>query len=310
MLSLLACGAESRGFADQASLSPIALEEGQTLRVMATTNIVGDVVRHVGDDRIDLTVLMGTGVDPHSYVAAPADVARVHDAHVLFINGAGLEAGIEEMLDSAGGEAVVISLAEGLELRPFAGADHGDEDEHADEDHGDMDPHVWFDVQNVMRWVETIAATLSALDPEGAAVYRANAESYSATLAELDAWVAQELATLPEANRVLVTNHPVFGYLAARYGLEQVGAIYPVNPSAEPSAQDIAALEDFLRQQGVPAIFSESTVNPKLAQQIADDTGVQLIALYTGSLGEPGSGAETYVELIRYDVRRIVEALR
>ncbi len=308
MLSLLACGAEHRGFADPASLEPVALEQGQTLRVMATTNIVGDVVRHVGGDRLDLTVLMGVGVDPHSYVPAPADVARVHDAHVLFINGAGLEAGIEEMLDSAGGDAVVISLAEGLELRPFAGGEHGDED--ADHDHGDMDPHVWFDVQNVMHWVETIAATLSALDPESAGVYRANAESYTATLAELDAWVARELASIPEENRLLVTNHPVFGYLAARYGLQQVGAIYPVNPSAEPSAQDIAALEDFLRQQGAPAIFSESTVNPKLAQQIANDTGIELIALYTGSLGEPGSGAETYVDLIRYDVRRIVEALK
>lgn len=274
------------------------------MRVIATTNIVGDVVRNVGGDRIDLTVLMGPGVDPHSYVAAPADVAQVHDAHVLFINGAGLEAGIEEMLDSAGGDAVVISLSDGLELRPFAGPGH------ADDEHGEFDPHVWFDVHYVMRWVDTIAATLSALDPEGAADYGARAEAYTATLADLDAWVAQELAAIPEENRLLVTNHPVFGYLAARYGLEQVGAIYPVNPSAEPSAQDIAALEDFIRQQGVPAIFSESTVNPKLAQQIADDTGVELIALYTGSLGEPGSGAETYVDLIRYDVSRIVEALR
>ncbi len=308
LFSLVGCGAEHREFADPASLEAIALEPGKKLRVIATTNIVGNVVHNVGGDRIELTVLMGSGVDPHSYVTAPADVAQVHDAHVLFINGAGLEAGIEEMLDSAGGDAVVISLSNGLELRPLAGPGHADE-EH-DDGHGEFDPHVWFDVQQVMRWVDTISATLSALDPEGAADYGSRTTAYTATLADLDAWVAQELATIPEENRLLVTNHPVFGYLAARYGLEQVGAIYPVNPSAEPSAQDIAALEDFIRQQGVPAIFAESTVNPKLAQQIADDTGVELIALYTGSLGEPGSGAETYVDLIRYDVSRIVEALR
>jgi ABC-type Zn uptake system ZnuABC Zn-binding protein ZnuA len=106
-----------------------------------------------------------------------------------------------------------------------------------------------------------------------------------------------------------VTNHPAFAYLQ-RYGLEQVGAIYPVSPSAEPSAQDIAALEDTIREYGVPAVFTESTVNAKLAQQVADDTGVTLVALYSGSLGEPGSGAESYILLIQYDVTAVVAALR
>jgi len=107
-----------------------------------------------------------------------------------------------------------------------------------------------------------------------------------------------------------VSNHPVFGYFAQRYGFEQVGAIYPVDPSAEPSARDIAAIEDVIEKFGVPAVFTESTVNPRLAQQVADDTGVRLVSLYTGSLGEPGSGAESYVEMMRYDVSAMVEALR
>ena len=100
----------------------------------------------------------------------------------------------------------------------------------------------------------------------------------------MDAWIQEQIAQTPEANRELVTNHPAFGYLADRYGLEQVGAVYPINPSSEPSAQDIAELEDAFREYGVPAVFAESTVNPSLAEQVAQDTGVKLVPLYTGSL--------------------------
>jgi zinc/manganese transport system substrate-binding protein/manganese/iron transport system substrate-binding protein len=116
--------------------------------------------------------------------------------------------------------------------------------------------------------------------------------------------------SIPQANRKLVTNHASFGYLAERYGLEQIGTVYPFNPSAEPSARAIAALQEVIGRYRVPAIFTESTVSAKLAQQVAADTGARLVPLYTGSLGGPGSGAETYVELMRYDVTAIVEALR
>jgi ABC-type Zn uptake system ZnuABC Zn-binding protein ZnuA len=129
-------------------------------------------------------------------------------------------------------------------------------------------------------------------------------------LEELDAWVQEQVTQIPEANRKLVTDHPSFGYYAQRYGLEQLGAVFPLSPSSEPSAQDIAALEDAILEHGVPAVFSESTVNPRLIRQVAEDTGVKLVPLYTGSLGEPGSGAETYVLLIRYDTEAIVDALR
>jgi manganese/iron transport system substrate-binding protein len=118
------------------------------------------------------------------------------------------------------------------------------------------------------------------------------------------------VSTIPQANRKLVTNHPAFGYLADRYGLEQLGAVFPVNPSSEPSAQEIAALEDAIREYGVPAVFTESTVSPRMAEQVAQDTGVKLVQLYSGSLGPPGSGAETYILLIRYDIKALTENLK
>jgi ABC-type Zn uptake system ZnuABC Zn-binding protein ZnuA len=295
---------------EMADLEPIALGEGEKLKVVATTNVVGDVVLNVGGDRIDLVVLMEIGVDPHTYVPTPADTVAIHDAHVVFANGAGLEADLEEIFENAGGEAHRVYLSEDLELRPSPGQHEGEGEEEGGHDHGEVDPHVWFSVPNVIHWLETIEQTLSALDPAHAEVYEGNARAYTRKLEELDAWIEGQVALIREENRKLVTNHTTFGYFADRYGLEQIGALYPVNPSSEPSAQDIVVLQDAIREFGVPAVFAESTVNPKLAEQVARDTGVQLVPLYTGSLGGPGSGAETYIELMRYDVNAIVEALQ
>ncbi len=292
---------------DPGSLKPVALGADEKLRVVATTNIVGDVVGQVGGDHIELTTLMGIGIDPHSYVPNPADTAAIHSAHVVFANGAGLEADLDEMFEAAGGDAAHVQLSQSLERRTVVGLDEEAGAEHDQAEN--VDPHVWFDVKNVIHWVETIDAVLSALDPANAAAYGANAEAYMRQLEDLDAWVVEQVATIPEDHRSLVTNHPAFAYLG-RYGLHQVGAVYPISPSAEPSAQDIAALEDMIRDYGLPAVFTESTVNPKLAQQVANDTGTTLVPLYSGSLGEPGSGAETYALLIRYDVTAIVDALK
>jgi ABC-type Zn uptake system ZnuABC Zn-binding protein ZnuA len=305
---LAGCGSAPAGgpAADLDALAPVDLAPGQKLRVVATTNIVGDVVGHVGGDQIDLVTLMRLGVDPHSYVPTPADIAAIHDAHVVLINGAGLEANIDSILASAGGEAIQVSVSQGLDL--IAASDGAHTGEEAG--HGDEDPHVWFSVPNVVHWVDNIRRALSALDPDHAATYQDNADVYVAELQELDAWIQAQVATIPPENRKLVTNHPVFAYLAARYGFEQIGAVYPLSPSAEPSAQEIAILEDDIRRYGVPAIFAESSVNPKLAELIAQDTGTALVPLYTGSLGAPGSGAETYVQMMRYDVRAIVNALQ
>lgn len=311
-----ACGGDAsdaeQGHEDQlAALEPMSLDAGEKLKVVATTNIVGDVVRQVGGDQIDLTTLMGAGIDPHSYVPTPADTAAIHDAHIVFANGAGLEADLAKMFESAGGDALQIHVSQGLELllAEDTGGEASDEHEQDSRD-GDLDPHVWFDVKNVIHWVTTIEQALSTLDPANAHVYRANADAYAGELESLDDWVVEQLATIPENNRKLVTNHPAFVYFATRYGLEQVGAIYPVSPSSEPSAQDIAVLEDAIREYGVSAVFTESTVNPKLARQVAEDTGVKLVALYSGSVGGSGSGVESYVALIRFDVNAIVGALK
>lgn len=280
------------------TLTPVPLAEGERLRVVATTTIVGDVVAQVGGEVIDLTVLLRPGEDPHTYHPRPFELIAVAEAHVLFVNGLGLEAFLDETLRNAGGDRPVVSVSEGITPRQHP------------RDPGQPDPHVWFDVRNVMIWVDNIETALSTLDPDHAETYAANAAAYREELEALDKWIVEQVAKVPEENRKLVTNHPALGYFADRYGFEQVGTVYPVSPSAEPSAQDIARLEEAIRQYGVPAVFAESTVNPALAQQVAQDTGVAMVPLYTGSLGGPGSGVESYIDLMRYDVEAIVSALQ
>ncbi len=186
--------------------------------------------------------------------------------------------------------------------------EEGDDHEHA---HGSCDPHVWMEPHNVMYWTMLIRDTLVELDPANAETYIANAAAY---LEEIDAlahdFVMPMVDTLPEENRILITNHESLGYLAARFDFELVGTVFPGGATAsDPSAQEVAALIDLIRDEGVPAIFAETTVTDSLVQTIADETGAQVFVLYSGSLSEEGEPAATYVDYIRYNYTTIVEAL-
>ncbi len=281
-------------------------DEGR-LRVVATTTIVGDVVRQIGGEAIALTVLLPPGADPHAFEPTPQDMARVAEAELLFANGAGLEAFLEPLLANAGGSAHTVDLSEGLPLRAFReklGSASPSED-------APPDPHVWTDPNNVILWTQTIEAALAGLDPANADSYHRNAEAYRQQLVDLDAWIREVVAQVPQERRLLVTDHLFLGYFADRYGFEQIGAVIPgYTTISSPSAQELAALETAIRQYDVPAIFVGATVNPTLAEQVARDTGIRLVPIYTGSLTGPEGDAPTYLDYMRYDVRAIVEALR
>lgn len=289
------------------AFSPAPLAAGEKLRVVATTSIVADVVANVGGDRIALTTLVPLGADPHSFQPTPQDMAALTKAHVVYANGAGLETFLESLMDSVNLAGRLVYVSDGIALLQ---AEHEHEGE-AEHEHEGGDPHTWFDPNNIVVWVDKIRDTLSVLDPVNASVYRANAQAYIARLEELDAWIRQQVAQIPPDNRRLVTDHTAFTYFAARYGFEQVGAIFPgYSTLASPSAKELAALEDAIHAQGVKAVFVGRTVNPALAERVAQDTGVRLVFLYTGSLGETGSAAATYLDMMRYNVSAIAEALR
>jgi manganese/iron transport system substrate-binding protein len=314
VLSLTACA--------QATPQPVEPEQSK-LAVVATTSIVADIVRQVGGELVEVTILLPLGADPHAYDPAPQDIAKISTAQVIFANGAGLEEFLEAVIENAGAADRLVEVSEGIELMHFDD-DHddekadedelADEDEHADEDeygHDQGDPHTWVDPNLVKVWVENIRIKLVELDPGNAETYKANADSYLAELDALDGWVREQVALIPEANRKIVTDHLVFGYFAERYGFEQVGAIIPgYSTMSAPSAQEVAAIQDAIRYLGVKAVFVGDTVNPTIAQRVAEDTGTTLVLLYHGSLSEPGGPAENYLNYIRYNVTAIVEALK
>ena len=184
------------------------------------------------------------------------------------------------------------------------------EDEHAGHGHGLEDPHFWFDPLRVKLAVNDIAARLSVLDPDRGDTYSANASAYNARLDELHAWSEQQTATVPEDRRLLVTSHDSFGYFANLYGFEVVGVVLSGTTDVEPSAGDLADLVEEVKEYGVAAVFGETTVSERMASTVASESGAELVRLYSGSLGLEGSGAETYIEMIRTNVGRIVEALK
>jgi ABC-type Zn uptake system ZnuABC Zn-binding protein ZnuA len=293
--------------AEMSPLAAVPLAPGEKLSVLATTSIVGDIVKNVGGEPIDLEVLLPLGTDPHAFDPTPRDLARVADADVIIVNGLGLETFLAKMLKSAGSGIPVVVVSKGVETRHLEETEARVEEPQHDED----DPHVWLTPANAKVFVDNIEHALSALDPAHTATYQANAAAYRMELETLDNWVQTQIDMIPPENRQLVTDHDTFGYYAERYGLEMVGAVLPgYSTISEPSAQELAALQNAIKQYGVKAVFVGSTVNPVLAKRIAEDTGIQLVLLYTGSLGEAGSGAATYVDYIRYNTQAIVEALK
>ena len=184
------------------------------------------------------------------------------------------------------------------------------EGEHEGHGHGIYDPHFWFDPLRVQVAVNDIAERLATLDPDRGDTYRANAAAYNAQLAELNLWAEQQVNTVPEERRLLVTSHDSLGYFANLYGFEVVGVILSITTEVEPSAEDLTHLIEEVKELGVPAVFGETTVSERLATAVATESGVKLVRLYSGSLGLAGSGAETYIEMMRTNVTRITEAMR
>ena len=193
--------------------------------------------------------------------------------------------------------------------------DEDDHDDHGhghhDHAHGEFDPHFWFDPIRVKVAVNEIAEHLSEVDPAGAAAYSANAAAYSAELDALHAWIEEQVAQIPEERRALVTSHDSFAYFAALYGFRVVGTVIPgISTEREPSAQEIAGLVDTIRDNGIRAIFAETTVQDSIAQSVARETGASVATLYTGSLGAAGSDGDTYIGMVRSNTMSIVDALR
>lgn len=314
--------------ADMLILPELAAAElnGDPLRVVATTSIIGDVVAQVGGEAIALTTLMEPGQDPHSYEPAARQLTAVADAHVIFVNGWNLEEGLSDDLETIGENAPIVPISANIEPLAFGegdpdheGEEHEEDEAHQEDeahehDHSGVDPHVWFSIHNVEQWVENAEQILSDLDPANAATYQSNAAAYLADLEELEEYADAQLSQIPEENRDLVTNHGAFSYFAHEYDFSVLGTVIPgMSTMAEPSASDLADLIGVMEEHDACVIFTETTVSDTLAQTAAAELDgcdeVQVLELYTGAVGPAGSGADSYIGMFRANVDAVVAGL-
>lgn len=282
-----------------------------SLRVVVTTTVLGDVVSNVAGDAVMVEVLVPIGADPHDFQLSARQAAALQTADLVVVNGLGLEDGLRDVLESAASEgANVFEVAPLLDPLPFAGDHEHEEEDHEDEGDEALDPHVWLDPIRMADAARLLGEELAELDPEGGHIERAT--EYAARLEAVDEDVRAILAGVDETRRKLVTNHDALGYFADRYGLTIVGVVIPGGSTlAEPSSADLAALVDTMRTEGVTAIFGETTEPRALADAVADAAGadVVVVELLTGSLGGPGSGAETLVDMLLSNATLIADAL-
>ena len=288
--------------------------------VVVTTNILGDVVTQLAGGTVEVVTIMPVGADPHDFQASAQQAAAMRTADVLIVNGGSFEEGLLDVIEGAESDGVnVYEAMSAVSTIEFGENDHDDHDDHDDDDdhsghdHSGEDPHFFTDPARMAAAVDGIAAFLIA-NVEGidADIVTEAAEAYHEDLEALDAEVAALVAGIPAENRVLITNHEVFGYFADRYGFEVAGAIIPGGSTIDgTSAGDLAELAELITDEGVSAIFADVSASDQLAQTLADEVGgdIQVFELFTESLGDSDSDGATYIDMVRANATRIAEAL-
>jgi ABC-type Zn uptake system ZnuABC Zn-binding protein ZnuA len=275
---------------------------GKRIDVVATSTQLSDIVREIGGDAIDVHQILEPNTDPHEYEPRPSDVTATANAALVFESGNNLDEWMGTVVEQSGSDATVVTIAPDHTPDRVAGETSGDEASR-------FDPHWWHDPRNVEAAIPVIRDALVAADPGQKAAITANAAAYLARVRTLDAGIARCFAQVPVAQRKLVTSHDAFNYFTKRYDIDVVGAVIPSQTTqAQPSAKSIAQLVDLVRQLHVKAIFPESSINPKLAQALAKETGARSdLELYGDTLGPKGSDGDTYLKMEQANADAMVE---
>ncbi|MGF1495355.1 MAG: metal ABC transporter solute-binding protein, Zn/Mn family [Elainellaceae cyanobacterium] len=268
--------------------------------VVATSTIITDLTARIGGDAIDLTGILEPGTDPHIYEPVPQDTIAFEEAELILYNGYNLEPGLIRIMNAAGVNAATLAVGEvvpPLELE--------------DEGQTEPDPHVWGDVENGIAMAGAIRDALVAIAPDQEAEITANADQLIAELIQLDDWISVQIATIPPEQRQLVTTHDAFEYYAQAYGLEVAGTLIGISTEEQPSAQTVQQLVESVRAIGVPTIFAETTINPRLIGTVAEEAGVELASqeLYSDSIGAPGEAGDSYVNMMVANTETVVSGL-
>jgi zinc/manganese transport system substrate-binding protein len=270
------------------------LHAAERLKIVASFSILGDFVRNVGGDRIDLTTLVGADSDVHVYTPAPSDAKRIADAKLVIVNGLGLEGWLPRLVQSSGAKAQVVTASAGIAPLKLGSA---------------ADPHGWQSVPNAKIYVTGIADALVAADPDDAEFFRAQAKAYLDKLETLDREVREAVAKIPPERRKVISTHDAFGYFAAEYGVQFIAPL-GVSTETEPSARDIATIISQIKAQKIPAVFLENISDDRLIRRIAAETGSKVggTLISDGLTGEKGPGP-TYIDMVRHNIKALTSAL-
>lgn len=271
------------------------------LKAVATFSILGDLVRNVGGNRVDVVTLVGPNGDAHVYSPTPGDARTLAAANVVFVNGLGLEGWMTRLIAASGTKAPMVVVTKGITPRQM-------EDE-AKTGRAAVDPHAWQSVSDAKIYVANIRDGLAAIDPAGKAIYEANAAAYLAKLDDLESEIKAAIARIPTTRRKIITSHDAFGYFGTAYGMAFI-APEGVSTEAEPSAKDVAKIITQIRKQKIPAVFLENISDPRLMDQIARETGAIIGGtLYSDALSEPDGPAASYIDMMRHNVHEFTKAL-
>jgi zinc/manganese transport system substrate-binding protein len=275
-----------------ASAAPLHAQD--RVNVVASFSILGDFVKNVGGDRVDVTTLVGPDGDVHVYTPAPADAKKIADAKLLIVNGLGLEGWLPRLLQSSGSKAPIITATKGIAPLKVG---------------SDADPHAWQSVPDARVYIANISDALIAADPAGAEAFRSNAQTYLTKLDALDGEVRVAVAKIPPNRRKVISTHDAFGYFAAAYGIEFIAPL-GVSTESEASARDIAGIITQIKTEKIPAVFLENISDDRLIRRISAETSARVGGtLYSDSLtGEKGD-APTYIELVRHNIKALTSAL-
>jgi zinc/manganese transport system substrate-binding protein len=270
------------------------LRAAERLNVVASFSILGDFVRTVGGDRVNVTTLVGPDSDVHVYTPAPSDAKRIADAKLVIVNGLGLEGWLPRLVQSSGAKAQVVTASAGITPLKLGSA---------------ADPHAWQSVPNAKVYVTDIANALVAADPDDADFFRAQAKAYLEKLDVLDREVREAVAKIPPERRKVISTHDAFGYFAAEYGVQFIAPL-GVSTETEPSARDIAAIIGQIKAARIPAVFLENISDDRLIRRIAAETGAKVggTLISDGLTGEKGL-APTYIDMVRHNIKALTSAL-
>src|SRR5499426_2391348 len=272
------------------------------LKVIASFSILGDLVKNVGGDRVEVATLVGPNGNAHVYAPSPGDAKKVADAKLVFVNGLGFEGWLERLVKASGTKAPIAVATKGIKPLERAG-EHGH-----DHDHGRADPHAWQSVANAKIYVANIRDALIAADPAGKSAYEANAAAYLGKLDALDQEVRAAVAAIPADRRRVISTHDAFGYFQQAYGIEFI-APQGVSTEAEPSARDVARIITQVKKQKIPAVFLENIADARLMERIAQETGARIGGkLYSDALTGDLGDATSYIDLIRHNMKQLTVA--